>query len=338
MTYKIITRCAFSLSLLIISLPLLMSCSHATLSPIKNTATQKQYKVQTQDIELSAKHSEAISARVSYPLNSKGSHTLIVFSHGNRLSNKDYHALTNAWVRQGYLVVAPLHLDTGDAVKVTALTRKLGSDWINAARVLDMRAIIDQIDHITTRLEKFDGQVNLDRIIAAGHSFGALSAQLLAGANIELQGNSIRPIPKQLNDDRVVAVVAISPPGKIPGTLSEKTWETFDKPQLVVTGTKDVFEYIWQDYREHLISYEAAQPGNNYLLVVKDMDHYMGNLIGRLDREALPQQIALDLTIAQSLLFMDAHLVTANSNKSRELLLDFAGLREDPHVIHYTRR
>lgn len=300
----------------------------------------KTFNVQFEDVTIRSQHTGNIDVRISYPQGSTDAHPLIVFSHGHYLNNKSYHALTDEWVKRGYVVIAPRHLDSGDRETVSALGKRLGHDWISAARVLDIKAVINQVEIIGNLTEFFSGKISTEKIIAAGHSFGALTAQILAGAALEQQGNSLYPIPNTLSDNRVAAVIAISPPGLAPGTISKRIWEHFSTPQLVVTGTKDVFEYIWQDYREHLVSYQTAVPGNNYLLVMDGMDHYMGNLIGRLNRDTAPQKQALDRVVERSLVFMETFLTSNMSNKAsnESKLNNFKSTLAQPGVVTYTRR
>ena len=300
----------------------------------------KTFNVQFEDITIRSQHTGNIDIRISYPQASTKAHPLIVFSHGHYLNNKSYHALTDEWVKRGYVVIAPRHLDSGDRETIAALGKRLGHDWISAARVLDIKAIINQVETIEDLTEFFSGKILTEKIIAAGHSFGALTAQILAGATLEQQGNSLYPIPNILRDDRVAAVVAISPPGLVPGAISKQTWERFSAPQLVVTGTNDVFEYIWQDYREHTVSYQAAEPGNNYLLVMDGMDHYMGNLIGRLNKDSAPQKQALDRVVERSLVFMETFLTSNMSDKANNesTLNNFKATLAQPGVVTYTRR
>ena len=216
------------------------------------------------------------------------------------------------------MVAAPLHLDTGTYEYVAEVSEKYGGDWVAAARPLDMLSILNQSDQIQRLLEGFDGDLRTDKVIAAGHSFGALSAQWIGGATLEPHAWSLYPIPDVLSDPRIVAIVAISPPGLFEDHFSEATWSSLSTPQMVVTGTEDEFEHAWPDYRMHFVSYEVAQPGDNYLLVIDGMDHYMGNLIGRLNREEAPQNYAMDLIVERSLLFMDSYCLLYTSPSPRD--------------------
>lgn len=253
-----------------------------------------------------------VNLSVSYPLGN-GQYPLIIFSHGNSLDNQSYRNLTDYWVERGFVVVAPLHLDSdGD---MAAIAEQYGHDWVVASRLIELSAVIDHIAEIVLTLEGFNGTVLTDRVIAAGHSFGALSSQQLSGAKIEMRNDSIYSIPDSLIDDRVIAVVAVSPPGLIQGFLTEATWQGFSTPQLVVTGPNDFFPFIWPDYEDHFVSYLTADQGNNYLLVLDEMDHYLGNLIGRLERDSPSQILALKNLSEISMLFIEQYLSEAGQTK-----------------------
>ena len=275
---------------------------------------------------------------VSYP-DGKGKYPLIVFSHGHALDNLSYRNLTDYWVERGYVVVAPLHLDSGGDLEVTSkITEKYGSDWIAASRLLELGTAIDQAQQIATQLESFQGEILTDKVIAAGHSYGALSSQQLSGAKVELLGNSIYPIPETLVNDRVVAVVAVSPPGLMKDHLSEVTWQEYSTPQIVVTGPNDFFPFIWPNYEDHFISYETALPGNNYLLVLDEMDHYLGNLIGRLERDGPPQTLALTNLREISMQFIEYHLSSKRSENSAESFSTYLTSLTKDGVLRFEHR
>ncbi len=276
----------------------------------------------------------AVKLLVSYPTGKKSkgqTFPLIVFSHGHALDNESYKNLTDYWVARGYFVVAPLHLDSGGDLKaVSVISKKFGNDWIAASRLLDLNASIEQIDLIVESLSDFNGSVSIEKVIAAGHSYGALSSQQLAGAKLEENGDSIYPIPSSLSNSRVVAVVAISPPGLMKDHLTEATWQDFDTPQIVVTGPNDFFPRIWPNYEDHFISYLTAQEGNNYLLTLDKMDHYLGNLIGRLERTQAPQLTAMKNLQEASTVFIEHYLSQASTEKEN---IEPIGLKGDFSTI-----
>ena len=292
------------------------------------------------ELEVEYRPEKPLNIRLFYPKSSAEQHSLIVFSHGHYLNNTGYQALIEQWVQRGYVVAAPLHLDTGTFEEVGAINEKYGGDWVASVRPMDMSAILDHMEDLLVQLDDFDGSVDVDRVIAAGHSFGALSAQWAAGATYETHAWSLYPLPESLVDSRFVAVVAISPPGLAPDHFSEKTWQSLSIPQLVTTGTEDSFERVWTDYREHLVSYNEALPGNNHKLVFEGVDHYFGNLIGRPELEGPPQEEALDSLVEVSDIFMRTYLPSDafGEEGSDGDPLDASIILSLPKVIEYEHR
>lgn len=311
--------------------------SQAHSTALHNSA-EPDRKVGISDTRIEAPHTTTLDVRVGYPMDERAQFPLIVFSHGNGLSNAAYDALIEGWVRAGFVVAAPGHLDVGDRAQIDALTQTVGSDWIAASRVLDMRAVIDRIDTILADQPGYQGTVEPTRVIAAGHSFGAYSAQLLGGAHYQRKGDSTRPIPAELKDARVVAVVGLSSPGVLPGVLSRAAWDAFDTPQLVVTGTNDTFEFLWTNHEDHFVAYEAARPGHNSLLVVQDMDHYMGNLIGRLQADVPPQHAALATVVSASAHFMQAYLTKGSTQAARDSFTSASPALRQSNVARFEQR
>lgn len=118
---------------------------------------------------------------------------IISFSHGAQSSPTRYPDMIAAWTAAGYDVVAPLHVDAPDHPDHARYPGLSG--W--KARIEDYRAVSDHIDapHI-----------------AAGHSFGGLTALVQGGASAVLPDGVEGP----LRDPRATCVVAFSPPAPIP--------------------------------------------------------------------------------------------------------------------------
>ena len=325
--------------LLAFSLATLFSFSAVAIA--KSNKSEATHAIKHEQLEIVVgsenKNRRDVNLLVSYPVADASVHQaypLIVFSHGHALDNKSYQNLTDYWVARGYFVVAPLHLDSGGDLKaVSLISKKFGNDWIAASRLLDLNAVINQIDVIVESLSDFNGEVSTDKVIAAGHSYGALSSQQLAGAKLEQHGESIYPIPASLSDSRVVAVVAVSPPGLMKGHISEATWQGFNMPQLVITGPNDFFPHIWPNYEDHFVSYLTADKGDNYLLTLDQMDHYLGNLIGRLERDEPPQTLALKNIQEVSMSFIRYYL-----SQPASIHADLATISQREGVLKFEHR
>jgi predicted alpha/beta-hydrolase family hydrolase len=198
---------------------------------------------------------------------------LIAFSHGANSRPDKYDRLCERLAAAGHRVVAPLHADSPDHPGGGKIAREDGIPM----RLADMRAILATADGAPT--------------IAAGHSYGALIAQMLGGAGTTPA-------------EAVKAVVAWSPPGPFPPAITAGTWKTLARPQLVVTGTADTLPMMAPTWDVHRVSFDVA-PGPSVLFVGDGVDHYFGNIICRPERPDAPQTAQFDDAVAVTLAFLD---------------------------------
>ena len=103
------------------------------------------------------------------------------------------------------------------------------------ARPLQVAAVIDGLAEIERQVSALAGHLDRERIAVAGHSFGAHTTLLVAGAKLAL------PIVggTATADPRPRCFIALSPQGTGPGTDRE-TWSAITRPVLVMTGSLDV--------------------------------------------------------------------------------------------------
>jgi len=166
---------------------------------------------------------------------------LVVFSHGLGGSRLGYSHLGRHWAAQGY---ASLHLQhpgsdravwTGGAFSLLGNLQAAASDSNAIARAQDVSF------GITTLLAEptFGAQIDAERIAVAGHSYGANTALLVAGARLQREiDGEWRSL--DFRDPRVKAAILLSSPpfyreGDVKAILSQ-----IDIPTLHLTGTKDV--------------------------------------------------------------------------------------------------
>ena len=100
--------------------------------------------------------------------------------------------------------------------------------------------------------------------------------------------------------------------------ITAQSWDNLRLPNLHTTGTWDVQKGFWPEYKYHLMAFENANAGDQFAMVVDGADHYLGNLICRLEREETPQHDALKLVNSVSVAFLDAYL--KNSAEARAYL------------------
>jgi hypothetical protein len=209
----------------------------------------------------------------------------IAFSHGNASSPRRYAALIGLWLAAGYDVWAPLHVDSVDHPETEAYPGL--ATW--RARIEDMRVVSGLID---------------TPYIAIGHSYGALTALAMGGADGDLPEGLSGP----MRDPLATCVVALSPPPPIPGLISPEGYAALAAPALIQTGTADAMPgWPDPDWRVHLPAYDCAAPGGDrYLAVLDGVDHDFGGAICEVHADTASQTEALAETGAIAMLFVRA--------------------------------
>jgi hypothetical protein len=215
---------------------------------------------------------------------------LILFSHGAQSAPWKYARLLDPWADAGWEIYAPLHVDSTDHPDTKAFAGL--KSW--AARIEDMRLLSDYVGR--------------KGYVAAGHSYGGLTALTMGGAAAVVPEGVAGP----LRDMRARAVVAFSPPAPIPVLITAEGYAALGVPALVQTGTLDgppgPPEPPADAWRGHLAAYEAPPPrGDLYSLVYEGVDHYFGGGICRPELPGPVQLSQLSDATATSLLFADAY-------------------------------
>ena len=259
---------------------------------------------QSEQLEIAHRlREQMLGFKVFYPVGAPGPLPVLLFSHGNWSSNEKYDNLLQHWVSHGYVVLAPLHRDgSGGYLSGTIDLIRMGNLGLIQARVDDLKSLLDSLDEIEALAPV---QLDRQRIAATGHSFGAFNAQQLGGARAwdSDAGGFVNA-----RDERIVAVVALSPPGPMFEEIIADSWLEQDVPTLMSTGTWDTNAMFWPDWRDHLLSWETAPGGEQYSLVIQGADHYLGNLICRPELEGPPQDGALAILNSAIIMFLDARL------------------------------
>jgi len=168
--------------------------------------------------------------RVRWPAND-GPCPLVLYSHGLGGSREGGEAWADVWNQAGLAVLQLQHPGSDRAVwrEGIAGLRAAASAQQLLARVADVRFVLDELSRRASQPPW--SRVRHDAIGFAGHSFGAVTAQALAGQRFA--------VAAALSDARIKAFVALSPsPGQ--DVLSiEQQFGGIARPFLVVTGSLD---------------------------------------------------------------------------------------------------
>lgn len=197
---------------------------------------------------------------------------LIVFSHGIGGSRRGYSYLGDYWSAQGYASLHVQHVGsdrqiwTGNPLGMVGRLQAAAQDGEAIARVRDMRFALDQL-----LLSERGGRIDMRRIVAAGHSYGANTTLLLAGAQVARKGALL----KDLREPRFTAAIVISAPPFYGEADPGAILQAISIPMLHITATED--EILIPGYRsganDRLALFEATGSATKALAVFEGGSH-----------------------------------------------------------------
>jgi dienelactone hydrolase len=161
---------------------------------------------------------------------------LIVFSHGIGGSRSGYSYLGRFWASQGYASLHLQHVGSdrnvwfGNPFEMLARLQGAAQETEAVARVRDLSFALDQVLH-SELAPRLDSQ----RIVAAGHSYGANTTLLAAGARVQRNGGRL-----DLSDPRIKAAIVLSAPPFYGEASPQQILGPIRVPSLHVTATEDI--------------------------------------------------------------------------------------------------
>jgi predicted dienelactone hydrolase len=191
------------------------------------------------DLELlDADRQRPVPARLYLPYlaNSDEPVPLVVFSHGLGGSRMGYSYLARYWADAGMASLHPQHVGSdsnlwrGNPIDLVQRLQSAARDAEALARAQDLRFALDQVlasDH--GRL------IDATQIAVAGHSYGANTAMLVAGAQV----NTDRANLAELRDQRIRAAILISAPPLLGQGPAQQVLGAVTTPTLHITSLED---------------------------------------------------------------------------------------------------
>lgn len=116
------------------------------------------------------------------PLASSTGYPMIVFAHGYDVTPDIFAPLLDAWVRSGFVVVAPLFPDEKTSAVAAQHGANTEGDLVNEPADLAFvtRAVLQASSSATSNCPIVRGLVNASELALAGHSDGATAVAMLA--------------------------------------------------------------------------------------------------------------------------------------------------------------
>lgn len=198
---------------------------------------------------------------------------LVVFSHGIGGSRLGYSYLGRYWASQGY---ASLHLQhvgsdrnlwVGNPFGLVGRLHDAAQDKEAIARVLDLHFALDQL-----LAGPLAARVDANRIVAAGHSYGANTTLLAAGAQVERAGQKL-----DFRDPRIKAAIILSAPPFYGESDPAKILAGITVPTLHVTATEDIIRIpgYYSGANDRVAVFDATGSSRKALAVFSGGSHSM---------------------------------------------------------------
>jgi predicted dienelactone hydrolase len=265
--------------------------------------TSGPYKVLTiQHILLhDPERNKTIPIKIYYP-SAAGQFPVIIFSHGALASKDAYSGLGEYWASYGYVSIHLSHADSvADSGFRGTLRQALGDPLAWENRPEDVSFIIDSLARVDNFAPQLVNRLDLHHIGVGGHSFGAYTAALIGGARILLPGKAE---PRSLRDNRVSAVVLLSPQGEGIMGLNAHSWDAVRVPMLLMYGSLDFGPFgeppVWRSE-----AFAKSPAGNKYEVELEGGTHMgFAGLVRDRDHRVAVFQCAQIETLA----FWDAYL------------------------------
>lgn len=241
----------------------------------------------------------------------------VVFSHGlggSRLAGEYWGRF---WAAHG---MASLHLqhagsDRGALLQggLKGLQAAMAAEQL-IARVQDARFALDEVARRARAGEVPWQRLSAERIGIAGHSFGAVTTQALAGQRY-LPAERVGP----LLEPRFRAAIAFSPSAR--GNDPAHAFGAIRLPFFSITGTQDITPLLRDVSPENRRQpFEQMPPGDKFLLVFDGASHaaFAGSTEGRrLDDHPAATERVRPLVQRATLWFWQAYLLNDAAAKQR---------------------
>lgn len=270
-----------------------------------------------------------LEVRVTYP---QGGEKLpvFVFSHGAFGSGRAYEPLASYIASHGYVVLQPTHADSMRYGRLPMLKNPMSfANW--EERPAEVSYLIDSLGLVVEQVPALAKVMDPETIAVGGHSFGAHTAQLVAGMTVRRPFNYSNDKRRSMTDMRPKAFVIISPQGT-GHIIDEKSYETLKRPALFVTGSNDKSPVNDKTYDWRLEAYRFAAPGDKYLLFIDGAHHNFGGISGRGGWAGAGPENADTLNTVRTtvLAFLDAYI---KNDAGARAWLDGGDLRKSSHGL-----
>jgi hypothetical protein len=256
---------------------------------------------------------------------------IVILSHGHGASTylsslRGLAPLTEFFSSKGFIVIQPTHPDA----KLLGLdtTGPEGGLFLKS-RAKDIHFILDNLDHILARVPGLEHRADKSQVSAIGHSLGALTVGMLAGAEVtDTLGETI-----SLAETRLKALVMIGAPGGPEGlngdfalthysVLKGINYTSMSLPTLVINGDRDI-NLNFSNVENWRADPYYQSPVQSSLLTVFGAEHIYGGISGWDVAETTDESPQLVAFLCESILAYIRSAMDPSDKSWAELQKDF---------------
>lgn len=238
------------------------------------TPTPYPVTIQKLDFIDPARNNRQVPIKIYTPQTHEPHLPTIIWSHGLGGSRDGAAFLARYLAEQGFILVHVTHRGTDttlwegkdghpwDVIRATTITRKA-----TLQRFQDIPFVMNEL--VRRQHEEPFHHIDFSRLGMSGHSFGAVTTQVMAGQQL---GRGKRFY--SLKDHRFKCGIAYSlGPTYNHDQNPQDIYGTISIPMLYMTGTLDDSPLNGRGYEERLPIYEHASGTDQHLLVLNEGDH-----------------------------------------------------------------
>jgi predicted dienelactone hydrolase len=255
---------------------------------------------------------------VHHPADGTGPWPVVIFSHGLGGSCTGYGFLGQYWAAHGYVSIHLTHPGSDTSLLArplaqipTAMRAATIDPAILLGRPRQVAVVIAALSEIERQIPALAGRLDRERIAVAGHSFGAYTTMMVAGAKIDLPGKPDTVV----SDPRPRCFLTLSPQGTGPA-FDRQAWDGITRPVLMMTGSLDEQPKAvsWGDTHQggewRSEPFRLMAPGDKWLVWIDGARHstFSGGAGAQLSGELKPDPQHFAWVQAMSLAFFDAYL------------------------------
>jgi dienelactone hydrolase len=209
-----------------------------------------------------ATRQRVVPARLYLPIGITSKVPLVIFSHGIGGSREGYSYIGKYLAANGMAAMHVQHVGSdrsvwfGNPIQMVGRLKDAAKETEAIDRTKDMRFALTQVLADAQLSQRLDAQ----HIAAAGHSYGANTTMLLAGARVQREG-----IAMDFSDPRIKAAVIISAPPFYGEGDPKQIVGSIRVPSLHITATGDDIKIpgYYSSAKDRVAVYDAAasEPG-----------------------------------------------------------------------------